>query len=92
MLLPSNDWSKQKKWQTISFQFERGFDVLAESIWERHNKGKLWKDIKDKYETEEWEERRQREREMVERRIKEGETRVVGCLSVMASWREGWFV
>ena len=27
-----------------------GFDVAADYIWETHNKGKLWKDIKHKYE------------------------------------------
>ena len=30
--------------------FERGFDSLCDTIWETHNKGKLWKDIKHKYE------------------------------------------
>jgi ubiquinol-cytochrome c reductase subunit 9 len=33
--------------------FERGFDSLADYIWETHNKGKLWKDIKGKYESAE---------------------------------------
>ena len=30
--------------------FERGFDSFADYIWETKNKGKLWKDIKHKYE------------------------------------------
>ena len=30
--------------------FERGFDATADYIWETNNKGKLWKDIKHKYE------------------------------------------
>jgi len=30
--------------------FERGFDAGADYIWETNNKGKLWKDIKHKYE------------------------------------------
>jgi len=30
--------------------FERGFDSLCDGIWENNNKGKLWKDIKHKYE------------------------------------------
>ncbi|CRL00861.1 CLUMA_CG014112, isoform A [Clunio marinus] len=34
------------------FFFERAFDVGAESLFEYANKGKLWKDIKDKYEQE----------------------------------------
>ena len=29
------------------------FDTGADWIWDNHNKGKLWKDIKHKYETEE---------------------------------------
>ncbi|XP_059051849.1 cytochrome b-c1 complex subunit 9 [Achroia grisella] len=33
-----------------TFFFERGFDVISESLFESINKGKLWKDIKDKYE------------------------------------------
>nr|ALS05107.1 cytochrome b-c1 complex subunit 9 [Labidocera rotunda] len=33
--------------------FERGFDATADYLWETNNKGKLWKDIKHKYETEE---------------------------------------
>ena len=32
--------------------FERGFDAVCDTIWETRNKGKLWKDIKHKYETE----------------------------------------
>ncbi|XP_014481110.1 PREDICTED: cytochrome b-c1 complex subunit 9 [Dinoponera quadriceps] len=32
------------------FMFERGFDVLADKIFDEVNKGKLWKHIKDKYE------------------------------------------
>jgi len=30
--------------------FERGFDAFADYLWETKNKGKLWKDIKHKYE------------------------------------------
>ena len=30
--------------------FERAFDAGADYLWETHNKGKLWKDIKGKYE------------------------------------------
>jgi len=30
--------------------FERGFDSFADYLWEEHNKGKLWKDIRHKYE------------------------------------------
>ena len=37
----------------IFFQFERGFDALADYVWETNNKGKLWKDIKSKYENAE---------------------------------------
>ena len=33
--------------------FERGFDATAEYIWNENNKGKLWKDIKHKYEVAE---------------------------------------
>ncbi|EZA57927.1 hypothetical protein DMN91_001465 [Ooceraea biroi] len=33
-----------------TFFFERGVDVAAEKFWDSHNKGKLWKHIKDKYE------------------------------------------
>lgn len=33
-----------------AFVFERGFDMASEKIFETVNKGKLWKDIKDKYE------------------------------------------
>ncbi|XP_075983511.1 ubiquinol-cytochrome C reductase complex subunit oxen [Anticarsia gemmatalis] len=33
-----------------TFFFERTFDVISESIFESINKGKLWKDIKHKYE------------------------------------------
>ncbi|XP_067634299.1 cytochrome b-c1 complex subunit 9 [Eurosta solidaginis] len=32
------------------FFFERGVDVASTTIFETVNKGKLWKDIKDKYE------------------------------------------
>jgi hypothetical protein len=32
------------------FQFERGFDAFADYLWESKNQGKLWKDIKHKYE------------------------------------------
>ena len=38
----------------VAFQFERGFDAFADYLWETNNKGKLWKDIKHKYITEEW--------------------------------------
>jgi len=37
----------------LYFQFERGFDALADYIWETNNKGKLWRDIKHKYESAE---------------------------------------
>ncbi|EIE90318.1 hypothetical protein RO3G_15029 [Rhizopus delemar RA 99-880] len=30
--------------------FEVGFDTLATKVWDDINKGKQWKDIKDKYE------------------------------------------
>ncbi|XP_054005721.1 cytochrome b-c1 complex subunit 9 [Hylaeus anthracinus] len=33
-----------------SFFFERTVDVLSDSLFESLNKGKLWKDIKHKYE------------------------------------------
>ncbi|XP_015607795.1 cytochrome b-c1 complex subunit 9 [Cephus cinctus] len=33
-----------------AFFFERGLDVACDSIFENINKGKLWKDIKHKYE------------------------------------------
>jgi len=33
--------------------FERGFDAFADYLWETKNKGKLWKDIKHKYENAE---------------------------------------
>ena len=36
-----------------AFAFERGFDVATTAYWENHNQGKLWKDIKHKYEKEE---------------------------------------
>ena len=35
----------------IVFQFERAFDATADYIWESRNQGKLWKDIKHKYDT-----------------------------------------
>ncbi|EFN65866.1 hypothetical protein EAG_06983 [Camponotus floridanus] len=35
-----------------SFFFERSFDLAADKIFDSVNKGKLWKDIKDKYEHE----------------------------------------
>nr|ACO15373.1 Cytochrome b-c1 complex subunit 9 [Caligus clemensi] len=31
---------------------ERGFDALTDYVWDTNNKGKLWKDIKHKYEVE----------------------------------------
>ena len=33
----------------LIFQFERAFDAAADYIWESKNQGKLWKDIKHKY-------------------------------------------
>ncbi|XP_012528498.1 cytochrome b-c1 complex subunit 9 [Monomorium pharaonis] len=33
-----------------AFVFERAFDVAADEIFDTINKGKLWKDIKHKYE------------------------------------------
>ena len=36
--------------------FERGFDSFADYLWETHNKGKLWKDIRVKYENADEEE------------------------------------
>ncbi|VVC97850.1 cytochrome b-c1 complex subunit 9 [Leptidea sinapis] len=33
-----------------TFFFERTFDVISQSIFENINRGKLWKDIKHKYE------------------------------------------
>ncbi|XP_076668281.1 ubiquinol-cytochrome C reductase complex subunit oxen [Andrena cerasifolii] len=33
-----------------SFIFERAFDMISDGIYESANKGKLWKDIKHKYE------------------------------------------
>ncbi|CAG9791565.1 unnamed protein product [Diatraea saccharalis] len=33
-----------------TFFFERTFDVASQAIFEHINKGKLWKDIKHKYE------------------------------------------
>ena len=36
-----------------AFAFERGFDMVTDYAWESHNKGKLWKDIKHKYEEKE---------------------------------------
>lgn len=30
--------------------FEVGFDTLSTKVWDEANKGKQWKDIKDKYE------------------------------------------
>ncbi|XP_070164819.1 cytochrome b-c1 complex subunit 9 [Polyergus mexicanus] len=33
-----------------AFVFERAFDLAADQIFDTINKGKLWKDIKDKYE------------------------------------------
>lgn len=32
------------------FFFERGFDLATDSFFRSYNKGKLWDDIKDKYE------------------------------------------
>jgi len=36
-----------------AFGFERGFDSVADYVWETNNKGKLWRDIKHKYEVPE---------------------------------------
>ncbi|XP_034827647.1 cytochrome b-c1 complex subunit 9 [Maniola jurtina] len=33
-----------------TFFFERTFELISVSLFESINKGKLWKDIKDKYE------------------------------------------
>ncbi len=33
-----------------AFVFERALDVGADTLWETHNQGKLWKHIKAKYE------------------------------------------
>ncbi|KZC12913.1 PREDICTED: cytochrome b-c1 complex subunit 9 [Dufourea novaeangliae] len=33
-----------------SFIFERGLDVISNNIFDSVNKGRLWKDIKSKYE------------------------------------------
>ncbi|KAL0818389.1 hypothetical protein ABMA28_008862 [Loxostege sticticalis] len=33
-----------------TFFFERTFDLVSNTLFERINKGKLWNDIKDKYE------------------------------------------
>ena len=35
-----------------AFVFERTIDWGIDYVWETHNKGKLWKDIKHKYEAE----------------------------------------
>ena len=35
-----------------AFAFERIVDVGVDAFWESHNKGKLWKDLKHKYEKE----------------------------------------
>ncbi|XP_058065249.1 cytochrome b-c1 complex subunit 9 [Anopheles bellator] len=32
------------------FFFERGFDMISDAVFTSHNKGKLWDDIKSKYE------------------------------------------
>lgn len=32
-----------------AFFFERGFDLAAQTIYDKINEGKQWKDIKDKY-------------------------------------------
>ncbi|XP_076255452.1 ubiquinol-cytochrome C reductase complex subunit oxen [Rhynchophorus ferrugineus] len=32
-----------------AFFFERGFDLACDTIFNRINEGKLWKDIKEKY-------------------------------------------
>ncbi|XP_060533044.1 cytochrome b-c1 complex subunit 9 [Cylas formicarius] len=32
-----------------AFFFERTFDLAADKLFEKYNEGKLWKDIKDKY-------------------------------------------
>ncbi|EIW66633.1 hypothetical protein TREMEDRAFT_34957, partial [Tremella mesenterica DSM 1558] len=32
-----------------AFGFSMGFDVLTSAWWDAHNRGKQWKDIRDKY-------------------------------------------
>ncbi|KAH8087000.1 ubiquinol-cytochrome C reductase [Filobasidium floriforme] len=32
-----------------AFAFSITFDLATTAFWERHNRGKLWKDIRDKY-------------------------------------------
>jgi len=39
-----------------AFAFGIGFDVGITSFWDRWNRGKQWKDIRDKYTTESAEE------------------------------------
>ncbi|RHZ75021.1 hypothetical protein Glove_218g11 [Diversispora epigaea] len=34
---------------STAFVFELGFDTASDRIWDHLNKGKQWKDIKDKY-------------------------------------------
>ncbi|XP_026293802.1 cytochrome b-c1 complex subunit 9 [Frankliniella occidentalis] len=34
-----------------AFVFERSFDVLTNTIWDKINEGKQWKDIKKNYES-----------------------------------------
>ena len=36
-----------------AFAFERVFDFGTNALWDNHNRGKLWKDIEDKYRDEE---------------------------------------
>jgi len=36
-----------------AFAFGVGFDIGIESFWDRWNRGKQWKDIRDKYMTQE---------------------------------------
>ena len=41
---------KKPKSFNSHIHFISAFDTGADWIWENHNKGKLWKDIKHKYE------------------------------------------
>ncbi|KZP24614.1 ubiquinol-cytochrome C reductase [Athelia psychrophila] len=35
-----------------AFTFGVGFDIGVSTFWDKYNKGKQWKDIRDKYATE----------------------------------------
>jgi hypothetical protein len=39
--------------QKMFYFYLSGFDAGTDFIWENHNQGKLWKDIKHKYEEKE---------------------------------------